>query len=165
MAHDSRFYVPRSSDSIAAEDIKLKGVTITIKGPRQMGKSSLLIRTISAAREINKHPIFLDFQLFDTADLTDPNLCRFCSKITAELMMEDRVDDYWKRPLSNSYLSTMYMGQYLLRESEKTITLAMDEVDIVFNSACCEAGITGARRIQCGAGWTWSSLPQLNHTN
>ncbi|MEK6279328.1 MAG: AAA-like domain-containing protein [Acidobacteriota bacterium] len=137
MASDSRFYVPRTSDSIAAQAIKRKGVTITIKGPRQMGKSSLLIRTISAARETNKHPVFLDFQLFDTADLIDPNLFfrRFCSSITAELMIEDRVDEYWKKPLSNATLSTMYVSQCLLKESDQTITLAMDEVDIIFNTS------------------------------
>ncbi|MFY9620292.1 MAG: AAA-like domain-containing protein [Pyrinomonadaceae bacterium] len=137
MASDSQFYVPRTSDSLAAENIKQEGVTITIKGPRQMGKSSLLIRTISAAREINKHPVFLDFQLFDTADLMDPNLFfrRFCSSITAELMMEDRVDEYWKKPLGNPQLSTMYMSQYLLKGSEKRITLAMDEVDNIFNTS------------------------------
>jgi hypothetical protein len=40
-------------------------VTITIKGPRQMGKSSLLSRVMEAARAQGKLVAFLDFQLFD----------------------------------------------------------------------------------------------------
>lgn len=49
MECDSKFYIERSSDFIALEAIRRQGVTITIKGPRQMGKSSLLIRTADAA--------------------------------------------------------------------------------------------------------------------
>ncbi|MDZ8086813.1 MAG: AAA-like domain-containing protein [Nostoc sp. DedQUE12b] len=40
-------------------------MTITIKGPRQMGKSSLLIRTIHTAVNALKRVALLDFQLFD----------------------------------------------------------------------------------------------------
>jgi hypothetical protein len=49
MNPESLFYRPRLSDSIATEAITQPGVTITIKGPRQMGKSSLLIRTAASA--------------------------------------------------------------------------------------------------------------------
>lgn len=36
---DSTFYVTRHNDEVAHTAIQRKGVTITIKGPRQMGKS------------------------------------------------------------------------------------------------------------------------------
>lgn len=40
----SILYITRESDQIAQEAVAGQGVTITIKGPRQIGKSSLLIR-------------------------------------------------------------------------------------------------------------------------
>ncbi len=42
MQADSIFYVAREADRVAIEAIRGSGVTITIKGPRQIGKSSLL---------------------------------------------------------------------------------------------------------------------------
>ncbi|MBI2876580.1 MAG: AAA-like domain-containing protein [Candidatus Tectomicrobia bacterium] len=54
MDPQSTFYVERPSDQIALEAIGRQGVTITIKGARQMGKSSLLVRTMDAAVEADK---------------------------------------------------------------------------------------------------------------
>src|SRR5262249_28901617 len=71
MDAESHFYGERPSDVIALEAIARQGVTITIKGPRQMGKSSLLIRAIAAARQADKRVAFLDFQLFDRTALND----------------------------------------------------------------------------------------------
>lgn len=74
MAAASQFYIQRAEDMIALSTIRREGVTITIKGPRQMGKSSLLIRTMAAAREQGKEVVFLDFQLFGKAVLADDHL-------------------------------------------------------------------------------------------
>ena len=59
----SAFYIERpGADEVALDAIKREGgVTITIKGPRQMGKSSLLRRTVARAVEAGKQVIFLDF--------------------------------------------------------------------------------------------------------
>jgi AAA-like domain len=93
----SAFYVARPSDRIALEAIERQGVTITIKGPRQMGKSSLLIRTLGAASKAGKRVAFLDFQLFDKSALTDAHTFfrQFCVWLSDALDMEDRVEEYW----------------------------------------------------------------------
>ena len=51
MDTESAFYIERDCDAIALSTIQRQGVTITIKGPRQMGKSSLLNRTMTAAAD------------------------------------------------------------------------------------------------------------------
>lgn len=134
---DSEFYVERSSDAEAHAEIGRPGTTITIKGPRQMGKSSLLIRLVGAAARRGKRGVFLDFQLFDSADLEEPGvfLRRFCSTLTAELEMEDRVEEHWRQPLSNTTLCTRYVGLYLLKKLGGPLTLAMDEVDTIFETS------------------------------
>lgn len=130
------FYVARVSDPLALETIRHHGVTITIKGPRQMGKSSLLIRTINAAVKNGKQVAFLDFQLFDRAALADADrfFRQFCAWLTAELEMEDRLDEYWNMPLGNSQRSTRYVGRYLLKELGAPLVLAMDEVESIFEA-------------------------------
>jgi hypothetical protein len=78
----SDFYVVRASDDVALNAIQRQGVTITIKGPRQMGKSSLLIRTLEKAVEAGKRAVFLDYQLIERDALTDADKFyrRFCDK-------------------------------------------------------------------------------------
>ncbi len=132
----SDFYVERASDAVALQTIERRGVTITIKGPRQMGKSSLLIRTIETAMNAGKQVALLDFQLFDKAALTDADLFfrQFCFWLTDELEMTDKVEQYWNMPLGNSQRCTRYVGRYLLKEFGNPVVLAMDEVERVFDT-------------------------------
>ena len=132
----SRFYIPRAADAIALETMDQPGVTITIKGPRQVGKSSLLSRVNAAAVESGKRVAFLDFQLFDRAALGDADrfFYQFCVWLTDLLELEDRVDDYWKQPLGNSQRCTRYMGRHILKSLGIQLVLAMDEVERVFDT-------------------------------
>jgi hypothetical protein len=133
-------YITRKSDAIALDEIKesSEGVTITIKGPRQVGKSSLLMRLIEAADQMGKKPVFLDFQTISESDIAteDRFFRQFCSWITAELELEDKVDEYWQKNknLGNIHRCTRYFRHYLLKEMNQSIVLAMDEVDIIFDA-------------------------------
>lgn len=115
---ESQFYVARSGDALVLETVQRQGVTITIKGPRQMGKSSLLIRTMAVAVAAGKRVAFLDFQLFDKTALMDSDrfFRQFCAWLTDELELADRVEEFWSLPLSNSMRCTRYMQRYLLKE-------------------------------------------------
>jgi hypothetical protein len=136
MDAESRFYVERSFDRAAVAAVARQGVTITIKGPRQMGKSSLLIRTVGAAARAGKRVAFLDFQLFDKAALSDADTFfqQFCSWLTDTLEMEDQVARYWSNQLGNSQCCTRYLSRYVLKEVGAPLVLAMDEVDSIFES-------------------------------
>lgn len=133
---ESQFYVERAGDAIALETVRRQGVTLTIKAPRQMGKSSLLIRSMEVARKAGKRVAFLDFQLFDKTALTDGDrfFQQFCAWLTDELELTDRVEEYWSSPLGNSQRCTRYMQRYLLKEVDSPLLLAMDEVESVFDT-------------------------------
>ncbi|MBV6625495.1 MAG: AAA-like domain-containing protein [Rivularia sp. (in: Bacteria)] len=132
----SAFYVERKADGIALNTISRQGVTISIKGPRQVGKSSLLNRVIKTARDESKRVIFLDFQLLGKADLENDEifLRQFCYWLSEELDMEDQVDTYWQKKISNIQRCTRYMSRYILKELGSPLVLAMDEVDKVFDA-------------------------------
>lgn len=136
MDPESAFYVERPGDRIALEAIERPGVTITIKAPRQMGKSSLLMRIIDAAVKAGKRVVYLDFQLFDHATLTDADAFfrQFCIWLTEELELEDRVGEYWQQPLGNSQRCTRYVSRHLLKGLGSPVLLAMDEVDSIFET-------------------------------
>jgi ribosomal protein L29 len=136
MALASRFYIARPTDQPAIESMRETGVTLTIKGPRQVGKSSLLMRAIDAAVAAGKRVAFLDFQLFDRAALASPDLFfrQFCAWLTDTLELDDRVDQFWSTQLGNSQRCTRYVERYLLKEIDAPLVLAMDEVESMFEA-------------------------------
>ena len=136
MDPESKFYVERPSDAAAMATIQRHGVTLTIKGPRQMGKSSLLIRAIDTAIKAGKRVVYLDFQLFDqdTLGSADTFYHQFCTSLTEHLEIANRVDDYWQEGSGNTKRCTLYMQNHVLKEVGGSLVLAMDEVDRMFDA-------------------------------
>ena len=113
------------------------GVTITIKGPRQMGKSSLLIRIMQDGCGRGMRTAFLDFQMIEQASMQDPERFyrQFCSLLAWEFELEDRTEKVWKAPLGQVQKTTNYVQMHILREiSDEPVLLAMDEVERMFAS-------------------------------
>jgi hypothetical protein len=136
MDAESAFYVERPGDQVALATIARQGVTINIKAPRQMGKSSLLVRLMDAAAEGGKLVAFLDFQLFERSTLDDPEAFyrEFCLWFADELDLEDRLEEVWRPGRSYPQLCTRYVGRHILRALQGPVVLAMDEVDSIFDA-------------------------------
>jgi CHAT domain-containing protein len=139
MDPDSPFYIEWPADrDVRAEALKQGGVTITIKGPRQAGKSTLLERAIQAALQAGKRVARVDFQQFDSEVLKNEAVFfrQFCAAITDQLQMEDRVENYFDGgvKLGNIQRCTRYLSNYLLKELSSPLVLAMDEVERVIDT-------------------------------
>ena len=136
MDPESRFYVERDGDTIVRRALERQGVTITIKGPRQMGKSSLLMRVIDTAMAAGRQPVYIDFQQFDQDVLSAPERFYplFCRSISDQLGMVDRTEAIWAGGGGNNQLSTRYLQTHILKEAGGPLLLAMDEVDRLFEA-------------------------------
>ncbi|MEO1387650.1 MAG: AAA-like domain-containing protein [Cyanobacteria bacterium J06634_6] len=136
MDPESQLYVARGCDAIAQSTIQRQGVTLTIKGPRQMGKSSLLMQVMDAAMKVDKQVVFLDFQLFDQDVLKSAESFypQFCRSMTEQLDLPDRVAEYWEGSSGNVRCCTRYMQTHVLKEVGGPLVLAMDEVDRMFDA-------------------------------
>lgn len=133
----SPFYVERLADSIAFQTIeKIGGVTITIKGSRQIGKSSLLMRTLARAKEVGKQVVYLDFQILEQSILqdTDRFYRHFCNWLTEELNLEQQLNDCRQPPLSNNLYCSRYVERQLLPSLTSPLVLAIDKVERVFGA-------------------------------
>ena len=133
----SEYYVSREADAIALGAISMEGgITIPIKGPRQVGKSSLLMRIMNEAEDKGKHIVFLDFQQIGQESLRQGTIFykQFCSWISDELDLDDRVDKLWSDSRTNGRNCTKYMADYVLKEVDFPVVLAMDEVERVFET-------------------------------
>lgn len=138
MLQKSPFYIERETDEEALHALhESNGVTITIKGPRQMGKSSLLNRLLVEGKASDMRTAFIDFQLIETAAMENADVFyrQFCSLLSWEFDIEDRTEEYWKNPLGQVQKTTNYLQKRLFREiQDSQILLAMDEVERMFGS-------------------------------
>jgi hypothetical protein len=138
MPHQSPFYVERETDRDAIHALhEIEGVTITIKGPRQMGKSSLLNRLLSEANAGGMRSAFIDFQLIENSAIENADVFykQFCSLLSWEFGIEDRTEEIWKLPLGHVQKTTNYFQRHFLKEiKDVQILMAMDEVERMFGS-------------------------------
>lgn len=137
MPHQSPFYIERETDHEALQSLReMKGLTV-IKGSRQMGKSSLLNRLLAEADWRNIKTVFIDFQMIENSAIGNAEIFyrQFCSFLSWELGVEDRVEEFWKNPLGQVQKTTNYITKHLLRElPDAQLLLAMDEVERMFAS-------------------------------
>jgi hypothetical protein len=133
---DDPWYVRRSSDAKALGLIgqTVRGQTITIKGPRQMGKSSLLMRIVAAAIEAGKKPVLLDFQLLDHETRSSAGVCyrRFAAAIAEQLDLPHDVEKVWDASLPDPQNCSRYVEKQILSKLDAVVTLAIDEADMLF---------------------------------
>ncbi len=136
MAVESAFYIDRDSDVLALGALEEQGATITIKGARQMGKSSLLNRLVAKAGALGKRVAFLDFQLFERPALesADTFLRQFCFWLTDQLGIPDALDKHWTQALGPVACCTRYMERYVLPQLDAPAVFALDEVDAMLST-------------------------------
>lgn len=132
---ESTLYVERPpTETRCYEAIVKPGALIRIKAPRQMGKSSLMLRILSYGQGQGYQTVALNFQLIDRDCLSslDPFLQWFCSSLTSELNLEERLEEYWQGKLGSKNKCTNYIQRYLLTVIQSPLVLCLDEVDEVF---------------------------------
>jgi transcriptional regulator with XRE-family HTH domain len=133
---DSAFYVERPPiELLCDETISQPGALIRIKAPKQMGKTSLMLRILDQAIAQGFRTVTLSLQLADADVFT--TLSRFlrwlCAVVTRSLQLPNRLNEYWDEVFGSNYNCTDYFENYLLAEIDSPLVLALDDVDVVFN--------------------------------
>ena len=135
IAISSKFYTMRSPiEQDCCETILRSGALIRIKAPRQMGKSSLLMRTLAYAKYKDCQVAHLYFQQADSDVFADLDLFLkwFCASVAAELNLEENIDEYWQGVLGSKNKCTKYFQRYLLATFDTPIVLGLDDLDLIF---------------------------------
>ncbi|MEL4897678.1 AAA-like domain-containing protein [Crocosphaera sp. Alani8] len=146
---NSPFYVERPPiESDCYQTILQPGALIRVKAPRQMGKSSLMARILSHAKQANYQTACLNFQLVDDDCLKNLEqfLQWFCASISDELDLPAEMEKYWKGILGSKKNCTNYFQKYLLSKLEVPLALGLDEVDQVFRYPEIATGFLGLLR-------------------
>ncbi|WP_310411195.1 AAA-like domain-containing protein [Chamaesiphon sp. OTE_8_metabat_110] len=131
----SPFYLERVPfEAQIDREIRKPGALVRIKAPREMGKTSLLLRTLAAANRLGYQTVHLNIEQTDEAILSD--LERFlrwiCANAAIQLHLEPRLDEYWDEDLGSKISCTAYFRNYLLPEISTPLIFALDEVNQIF---------------------------------
>ncbi|MBD2353712.1 AAA-like domain-containing protein [Tolypothrix sp. FACHB-123] len=133
---NSTFYIERvPNEQRCYQEIINPGSLIQIKAPKQMGKTSFMVRILAHASIVGYQTVSLNFLQADKKILTDINkLLRWmCANITHKLKLKNRLDDYWDEDLGSKANCTIYLQEYLLLQIENPLVLALDEVNQIFD--------------------------------
>jgi AAA-like domain len=131
----SPLYIERPPiEMIASQEILQPGGFVRIKAPRQMGKTSLVLRMLEIAQGRDMRSAVIDFQTIESCTLLD--LDRFlkwlCANIARQLDLPANLDEYWD-PDSGSKMSChVYFQERLLKSASQPFLLVLDEVNRIF---------------------------------
>jgi len=132
---DSPFYIERPPiESKVFEEITKPGALVRIKAPKEMGKTSLLIRLLDYANRRDYSTVNLNLAQIDQEILNNLNrfLRWFCANITRQLQLEPRLDDYWDEDIGSKVSCTLYFRNHLLAKTDPPLVLALDEFNQIF---------------------------------
>ena len=131
---DSPFYVRRCADEEVERLVKQSGETILIRGPRQVGKTSLAARARSAAERHGQRACYIDLQLPDESRLRDSGtlLKYLAARLSKEFHTAIQPKDVWDDMLGDSDSLTEFVEKAVLSNSESPVLVCLDEVDNIF---------------------------------
>ena len=135
MPLDSPFYIERPPlEALAYREVTQPGCVIRIRAPKQMGKSSLMLRLLSYAETQDYYTVNLDCNQIDSTCLSnlDKFLRGFCLHVARELGVDPDLDDYWYENFSSKLNCSFYFKHYLLEVIDCPIVLVFNEVDRLF---------------------------------
>lgn len=109
---DSPFYIKRSpcQDQIY-QGIKKPGALIRIKAPKEMGKTSLLLRIIDYGNRLGYNTVSLNLEQVEQSSLSNFNqfLRWFCANIAHQLQLKPMLEEYWDEDLGSKISCTLYL--------------------------------------------------------
>ncbi|WP_460200820.1 AAA-like domain-containing protein [Scytonema sp. NUACC21] len=132
---NSPLYIERPPiEKIVYQEITQPGCAIRIHAPRQMGKSSLVLRVLAKAQQEGYYTVKLDCDQMDSFYLSDLNQffrC-FCWQVAKELGIEPNLDAHWDEEMGSKLSCSFYLKNYLLKQLKSPIVLALEQVDRFF---------------------------------
>lgn len=136
MSPKSRFYIERRADREAAAQLDSFEPTVTIRGYRKSGKSSLLTRLDHFARCGGVRCCYLDLQGAGGILVQDAeHLFRQVAHIiVAGLGVKSNPENHWNSRLSPEVNLTRFIEKKVLDVHQKPIQLVFDEVDMLLRT-------------------------------
>ncbi|MBE9160589.1 AAA-like domain-containing protein [Nodosilinea sp. LEGE 06152] len=131
----SKFYIERPPlESQAKAELLKPGSLIRLKAPRQMGKTSLLLRLVAQGQANHMRCVTLSLHRADRQIFADLDLFLrwFCANVSYQLGLEPDLERRWHRDIGSKVSCTAYFEDYVLPQAETPLLIALDEVNELF---------------------------------
>ena len=137
MRLNSKFYIKREPwDSRCLQEIENQAGLVRIKAPRQMGKTSLLVRIRDRAIKQGYETVMLDLSGTEAKTFQDLSLFLqyFCALTSRRLgIPKQELKDFWDEDLFGSKENcSSYFEECILSRNDVPLFLAIDELDRLF---------------------------------
>ena len=131
---NSRFYVTRPVDEAFQIALGRWDSIVLVKGPRQVGKTSLLARGLQRAREIGARVVLTDLQKLDGLELQSANALylALAGMLAEQLACNAMPDKVWDSRRSPNVNFERYLRREVLSRTPSHLVWGLDEVDRIF---------------------------------
>jgi hypothetical protein len=131
---DSPFYIRRSTDEDLRRAIARRDSIVSVKGPRQMGKTSLMARGLEQARMAGACVVLTDFQLLNAAHLAtvEAFYLTLAGWLTRELHLEVTPESVWDALQGPNWNFRQFLLEEVLGRISQPLVWGLDEVDRLF---------------------------------
>ncbi len=132
LKHGAASYIVRSADEILFRALSA-GEFAYILTSRQMGKSSLMVRTASSLREAGIRPVVLDLTAIGQNLTVEQWYGGLLERLGRQLGLEDDLEDYWDLHLQKSPMQRFNgaLLEAVLGAIKSRIVIFVDEIDAV----------------------------------
>ncbi len=122
------YYIVRQQDRDLKRELRQSGVSITVKGSRKTGKTSLLLNTLP---KVGKKYIYIDLEAIDVHILgqIDSFYMVFCDLIAGELGIKSGPQRSWKDSISATQQVTSFIEDGVLKDLKESLVIAVDHAD------------------------------------
>jgi hypothetical protein len=132
---DSCFYIKRcNTEEKLYEEVDKPGSLIRIKAPKEIGKTSLVLRVLDYADRQGYQTVSLNLEQIEKSVIED--LDRFlrwlCANISYQLNLEPKLDQYWDEDVGSKVSCTLYFRNYILKQIDSPLVLALDDLHYIF---------------------------------
>ncbi|MBE9117263.1 AAA-like domain-containing protein [Lusitaniella coriacea LEGE 07157] len=154
---DSPFYIPRQEiESDCYQAILKPGSLVRLKGPQQIGKTSLVERLVLKARREKYRTAVLSFNLAELTATTGM-LKWLCAAVNQELELPNNVATHWDDTFGPNQSATTYFEKHILKAIQQPLILVLDNIDVVFDKPELQDGFCRLLR-------SWNDLTKgINH--
>jgi DNA-binding SARP family transcriptional activator len=133
---DSHFYIKRTTDDAFNRAVLRQDSIVLVKGPRQVGKTSLLSRGLQAARNAGRRVAVLDFQKLAARqyESTEALYLAMAGYLHESLELDTSPNAVWNADAGPNENFERYLRRHVLRNGSENTALvwALDEIDLLF---------------------------------
>jgi DNA-binding SARP family transcriptional activator len=130
----SPFYIPRPADGEFRAAIARRDSIVLVKGPRQIGKTSLLVRGLDQARQTGARLILTDLQKLAAADFeaVETFFLALAQLIADQLELEASPRQAWNPDRAPGANFERFLRREVLNRADTPVVWGLDEVDRLF---------------------------------